>query len=181
MREPSKINFDALRNAIYHSARRNYYDFLNRLMSLLVVAAGAGAVADFEKFFASPALLAFVATMAGLFQLVFDFGGKARTHEFLQRRFYELTAEIAQAEKPTPSKIRDWEAALKRLYAEEPPPMRAMDAIAYNAAAESLGSDKAKRIYVTPWQSFNRYWWEFNGADFPYVSDVKTKGASPSA
>ncbi|MER9638348.1 hypothetical protein [Mesorhizobium sp. M0228] len=181
MRELSKINFDALRNAIYHSSRCNYYDFLNRLMSLLVVAAGAGAVADFEKFFASPALLAFVATMAGLFQLVFDFGGKARTHEFLQRRFYELTADIAEAEKPTTAKVRDWEATLNRLYAEEPPPMRAMDAIAYNAAAESLGSDKSKRIDVTWWQSLNRHWYAFNGASFDYISDATTKGASPSA
>lgn len=177
MRKPSDINFDALRNAIYHSARRNYYDFLNRLMSLMVVAAGAGAVAEFEKFFASPAALAFVATMAGLSQLVFDFGGKARTHEFLQRRFYELTAEIAEVGEPTPVEIGEWEATLKRLYAEEPPPMRAMDAIAYNAALESLGSDKSKRIKVTWWQSLNRYWWPFNGAEFPYVSDVKAKGA----
>ncbi|ESY02797.1 MULTISPECIES: hypothetical protein [unclassified Mesorhizobium] len=181
MREPSKINFDALRNAIYHTARRNYYDLLNRLMSLIIVAAGAAAVADFEKTFAPPAVLAFVATMAGLLQLVFDFGGKARTHEFLQRRFYELTAEIAEADKPSPSTVRDWEATLKRLYAEEPPPMRAMDAIAYNAAAESLGSDKSKRIYLTWWQIINRYWWAFNGAEFPFVSDVKAKDASPSA
>ncbi|RUX97440.1 MULTISPECIES: hypothetical protein [unclassified Mesorhizobium] len=181
MREPSKINFDALRNAIYHTARRNYYDLLNRMMSLIVVAAGAGAVADFERNLASPAALAFAATMAGLLQLVFDFGGRARTHEFLQRRFYELTADIAEVEKPTPLKVRTWEATLNRLYAEEPPPMRAMDAIAYNAAAESLGSDKSKRIKVTWWQSLNRYWWAFNGAEFPFVSDAKAKGVSPSA
>jgi hypothetical protein len=119
--------------------------------------------------------------MAGLLQLVFDFGGKARTHEFLQRRFYELTADIAEVEKPSPSKVGEWEATLNRLYAEEPPPMRAMDAIAYNAAIESLGSDKSKRIDVNWWQSLNRHWFPFNGAPFPYVSDAKAKASSPSA
>ena len=34
--------FDALRNSIYHSARRQYYDTLNRILNFLVIICGAG-------------------------------------------------------------------------------------------------------------------------------------------
>jgi hypothetical protein len=169
MREPYQIHFDALRNAIYHTARRNYYDFLNRLMSLVVVAGGTAAVADLAKDVISNKYFAFVAAIAGLLQLVFDFGGKARTHEFLQRRFYELTADVMSA-KSDPERVAQWDATLNRLYAEEPPPMRALDATAYNAAAESMGSDPSKRIEVKWWQSLLRHFYPFNNSPFPYVS-----------
>ena len=33
--------FDALRNSIYHSARRQYYDTLNRILNFLVIICGA--------------------------------------------------------------------------------------------------------------------------------------------
>jgi hypothetical protein len=39
--------FDALRNAIYHTARRELYDSLNRLLNFLVIILGTGvAVVD---------------------------------------------------------------------------------------------------------------------------------------
>jgi hypothetical protein len=168
MRKASDVHFDALRNAIYHSARRRFYDTLNRAMSFIVVAAGTAAVSDL--FDLPSKAFAFAAALAGLLQLVFDFSGKARTHEFLQRRFYELVAEMNVATEPTAENIATWDAKLHGLYAEEPPPMRAMDAIAYNAALESLGKDPSKRIKISWVQSWLRHVFSFNGSAFPYVS-----------
>lgn len=37
--------FDALRNAIYHLARRNYFDLLNRLLNFVVIVLGASVAA----------------------------------------------------------------------------------------------------------------------------------------
>jgi hypothetical protein len=38
--------FDALRNAIYHSSRRRFFELLNRSLSFLVVISGTAAVAN---------------------------------------------------------------------------------------------------------------------------------------
>lgn len=177
MRKAADIQFDALRNAIYHSARRSYYDALNRSMSFLVVASGTAAVADAGKWLgvdSSYQLFALAAALAGLSQLVFDFGGKARTHEFLQRRFYELISEMG-ADEPSPEQLIGWDSRLNGLYAEEPPPMRALDAVAYNAAIESLGRDKGKRVHINIFQSWLRHLVHFNGSAFPYVDSVPDK------
>jgi hypothetical protein len=163
----SAVRFNALRNAIYHTSRRRFLDLANRLLSLIVVASGALAVAQFaEQLHIAPTVYAFVAAMAGLLQLVFDFGGAARTHEFLQRRFYELSAEITEKKEPTDDDLARWEATLNHLYAEEPPPMRAVDAIAYNAAIDSVDPKKEGRIRLRWWQVAFAQVWSFSDTAF---------------
>ena len=157
------LNFEALRNAIYHSSRRRFLDFLNRTLSFVVVASGSAALA---ALWYDPRLFAAAAALAGLLQLVFDFGGAARSHEFLQRRFYELIAEITETVEATDQDVARWKATLSRLYGEELPPMRALDAIAYNAAVDSLGYPREKRIQVRWWQSVSRHVWPYSEASF---------------
>lgn len=135
------LHFDALRSAIYHSSRRRFLDLLNRTLSFVVVASGSVALV---ALWYDPPWFAAAAALAGLLQLVFDFGGEARSHEFLQRRFYELIAEITETLDATDQDLVRWKATLIRLYGEELPPMRALDAIAYNAAVDSLGYPKEK-------------------------------------
>lgn len=112
------------------------------------------------------AISAAVATLAGLLQLVFDFGGRARTHEFLQRRFYELIAEISETKNPKEDDLLRWEAALNRLYSEEPPPMRALDAIAYNAAVDALDRDKKGRIRLRWYHALFSQVWPYSETAF---------------
>jgi hypothetical protein len=83
--------FDALRNAIYHSSRRRFFELLNRSLSFLVVISGTAAVANLHSL--EPRWLAAMAAIIGALQLVFDFGGRARIHEVLQRRYFELGDE----------------------------------------------------------------------------------------
>ena len=177
------IRFDALRNAIYHSSRGGFLNTLNRFLSFVVVVTGAAAVADLgrEEWGFPPAAFAAIATVAAALQLVFDFGSRARTHEFLQRRFYEIAADVSEAQSPSEAEIKRWDATLKRLYAEEPPPMRALDAISYNAAVESLGWAKERRLRVSWWQSLFRQVWAFNQAAFDYVGSSKSDKSSPPA
>lgn len=164
----TNLKFDALRNAIYHTARRGIMDALNRIFLFVVIISGAAAVGDLgQKYGITPQWLAFVAAMAGTIQLVADFGVVARNHEFLQRQYYELIADIAAVAEPDASQVAAWEARLNRIYGEEPPPMRALDAIAYNAACKSLGRQDS-RVRVTLWQSMFRHVFMFNGASFPY-------------
>ena len=41
-------------------------------------------------------------------QLVFDFGSKARTHEFLQKQYYELLAEIEKGNPDDEAEKKKW-------------------------------------------------------------------------
>jgi hypothetical protein len=88
-------------------------------------------------------------------QLVFDFGGRASTHIFLQKRYYDLLAdmEVERNANSTEAKKR-WSAKLLTIAGDEPIPMRALDALAYNAALDAWTSDpeelKEHRLYV-PW------------------------------
>ena len=172
------IRFDALRNAMYHSARKGFLDGLNRVLSFVIVAAGTTAVGDLGTKFGlgSAQIYAAVAALAGALQLVFDFGIKARTHEFLQRQYYELLARISETRNPNENEVAKWEADLQRLYSEEPPPMRALDAIAYNAARESLDPSKGKRIQVKWYHSLLSQFYPFNQSEFPWAADSKTHG-----
>jgi alkylation response protein AidB-like acyl-CoA dehydrogenase len=166
-RTVDEARFDALRNAIYHSSRRGFFETVNRMLNFFIIGGGTAAVADIgDSWGIDPAWFAAVAALGGVLQLVFDFGGRARTHEFLQRRFYELAAEIAESQAPTEDQIRAWDGDLNRLYAEEPPPMRALDAIAYNAAVDALGRGADKRIPLRWWHSLLRHFWPFNEKAF---------------
>jgi hypothetical protein len=93
-------------------------------------------------------------------------------HAYLQRRCYEILAELENTKSPDESKIADIRAKLIILYGEEPPPMRALDAIAYNAACDSVGKS-GERVKVTL-QSLLRHIYPFNGTEFPQKKEAMT-------
>jgi hypothetical protein len=135
--------FDALRNAIYHVARRNYFDLLNRLLNFVVIILGAGVAAKSAKLFHVEELsLEFGVLIAATMQLTFDFGYRARTHEILQMKYYEMLADIELDPAPNPNR---WFAKLHTIAAGEPMPMRELDALAYNAALDATTSDPEVR------------------------------------
>jgi len=159
----TEVKFDALRNALYHSFRQRWLDFVNRMMSLIVVLSGAVAVSDL---FGGFKYFALAASIFGALQLVYDFGGAAKEHSFLQQRFYAVIADIEGNINPTEATIAKWKADLVAIYGTEPPTFRALDAIAYNAAADALGTgygiDISKFRYTLLKQLY-----PFNGTSFP--------------
>ena len=158
-----EIKFDALRNAIYHSSRRRFFELLSRFLSFCVVVSGTAAVANLAVL--DPRWLAALAAAIGALQLVFDFNGRARLHENLQRRYFELIAVIDAVVEATDQDVAKWRADLNRIYADEPPPMRALDAIAYNKACDALGCPESRR-HVSPWQWFMQHVYSFPNAVF---------------
>jgi hypothetical protein len=102
------------------------------------VVSGTAAVANLDLL--EPRFLAAIASSIGALQLVFDFNGRARINELLQRKYYELLAQIDAVTNPSKEQISEWQAALNRIYVDEPPPMRALDAIAYNTGCRALVS-----------------------------------------
>lgn len=161
----------ALRNALYHLARRRFLDGVNRFCNLLIILGGTGTAAQLaggspDTAFALGGAIALV----GALQLVFDYTGRARLHEILQRRYFHLMADIECCETPTSEQCARWYSEFSRAAADEPPTMRALDAIADNQATFALlGGDKP-RLKITWWQSFTRHMLAHNGGAFPVAS-----------
>jgi hypothetical protein len=103
-------------------------------------------------------------------QLVFDFGGSSKDHEFLQRRYYEMLAEMEAAPSWDADFEKKWSAKLLSVSADEVLTMRALDAIAYNKALAGISEDPGVlhryRIKVGFWHSLLRNILAFNGTEF---------------
>jgi hypothetical protein len=135
--------FDALRNSIYHAARRQYYVTLNRFLNFIVIILGASVFGKASKIIhVEEVWLEFSVLVFATLQLTFDFGSTARTHEFLQRKYADMLAEMEIEADTNPAK---WNSKLFTIAGEEPMPMRALDALAYNAALDATTSDLEKK------------------------------------
>jgi hypothetical protein len=173
------LRFDALRNAHYHKARQRRLDTWSKTANFLVVVLGTTAAADLGKDFflkqlptmevgATSAAIGFLVAVTGALQLVYDWSGRARTHEFLQRRFYEVIAKIEEKRPDTEEFLSELEAEMVRIYADEPATLRALDAVAYNETVDALGSTngRADRLVVTWLQRLLMHWYAFSQAHF---------------
>src|SRR5690349_21121170 len=112
--------FDALRSALYHTERRKFLDLVNRFLNFVVILLGAGAAAKWAKLVHTDDVwIELGIVLFATIQLVFDFGGAARVHEFLQRRFYELLAELEATNPGDEHAMHKWSAKLITLTADE--------------------------------------------------------------
>lgn len=152
------LRFDCLRSALYNAAREHWFDSLHRWMSFFVIVGGSGAAATVgrEDSDVAFALALFAAISAGV-SLAFDHAGRAREHGNLRRRFYELASEL-ETEPDDPARLTRFQARLYALYGEERPHLHAVNAIAWNEAADSLyGPGEKPRLKVTRLQSALRH------------------------
>ncbi len=138
MTSQERVSFDAERTARYHSARRGFFEGIHRWTLFAVVASGSVGFINFVgawmlKIGVGPEAFAGLAALIGAANLAFDPAGRARLHEALQRKAYELGAEVGGVIEPTPQQCAEWRSKLHKIYAEEPPPKRALDAVVYNA------------------------------------------------
>lgn len=153
---------------MYHTQRGAFLDGLNRLISFLVILLGASVVSKVANGTWLELGVVFFATI----QLVFDFGTRAMEHQFLQRRYYEILAQMdMDAESAAdPEAAKKWSAKLLTIAADEPMPMRALDAIAYNQALDAMHDDAETqqqfRQQVTTWQYLLRNFCAFQHTNF---------------
>jgi hypothetical protein len=115
-------------------------------------------------------VLSIVAAVAAASDAAFGWVVLARDHADLARRFYDVLAAVENG-CDSEADCRRLRGSLVTLYGDELPPMRAVDAVAYNAAQRSLYGDDGKRLRVRWWESAFRHLWPFSGADFPMVAD----------
>ena len=132
------LAFSAERNARYHAARRTFYDLIYRWALFGIVALGTAGVANSIVALGwPPATAGGFAAILGALSLVFSPYSKSQLHETLHRRSFELASEIDGNISPTMADVARWRSKLDLIYADEPPPMRALNAVAYNATLAS--------------------------------------------
>ena len=88
------------------AARKAFLSFTNRCFSFIIIIFGAAAIGDLSEWLnvGNPAVFAAVTTAAATLQLVFDFGGRAALHDYLQRRYYWLRTSLnIQRKKSLPN------------------------------------------------------------------------------
>lgn len=172
------IRLNVLRNALYHTSRRLTFDRWNRWFSFLVIIFGASAAADLFKsvnFNQWSGYAGFAAAVVGAMQLVFDFSGKARDHQALQRDYYHLLAEIEEIPNSGHSEHAIWQAKMTRIAGDEPPVFRALDAKAYNDALSGLGVYPMDQRIVIPWHHrILGQIWAFEGYNYKLVSELES-------
>jgi hypothetical protein len=170
-----------LRNALYHIARRAWHERINRFFNLFVIIGGTAYVANFAQGDARWNLaLGLSTSIIGAMQLVFDFGGRARDHQILQKRYYDIRATIDENTAPTHADCAKWKADLTRIYADEPPTFRALDAIADNQATAALYNAVKPRLKVSRWESLTRNIFVHNAGEFPIQAGWKGESAASS-
>lgn len=172
--------FDALRNAIYHAERRTFFDTLNKALNFLVIIFGAGVAGKAAHLLhVEDLVLEMGVLLFATIQLVFDFGSRARDHDYLQRRYYEMLSKMEREVDDSEIALRLRSAELLSIAADEPMPMRALDALAYNKALSAVVTDpetvQAYRQYVSFWQKRFRHVVAFHSATFPYEQDLLRK------
>jgi hypothetical protein len=178
----SDIEFNALRNALYHTARRQRLETWARILNFATVVGGAGTIVAVTD--AMPATwkagiwLGVLITIVGALQLVFDFSGRARTHELLQRRYYDVLSRVKEAGELSAETCSSLAAEISRISGEEPPTLRALDAVAFNEATDTLWGDDGTpyRLKVSFWQNLTKHLLHHNGVAFEPIGRRLTVG-----
>ena len=168
------IRFNALRNALYHSARRRSLERCNRWFNFIVVILGTAAFGDLLVMTPiDPRWLGAAVAAVGALQLVFDFGSQARDHQLLQRDYYQLLAEVEAVIDATPEMCADWTGRLTKISAEEPPIFRALDAKAYNDALDALETfSQSERIHIPLYQRLLGGVMSFDGYNYRKRAEI---------
>ncbi len=157
-----------LNSALYHDDREKFLARINRLLMFVVVVFGASALAPIrDKYYWIPVITAF----AGLANLVFDVNGAARVHSSLRQKLYGI---LADAE--VNSDVASLERRLILVYADEPPLMYAVSAVAYNNAMLSYGRTQTDNLMkVGFFARFFRHWIPFAANSFHTYGERKVQ------
>ncbi len=148
-----EIEFDALRNALYHTSRRLHFEFWNRVMTFVLVLGGTGTILDvINKQSNAQVILGVAITVLGTLQLVVDFPAAARQHHDLQRRYYDILGRIKDKVTLTEEECAAVKGELMRIFGDEPPIYRAADAVAHNEANAIIwGDERRDRCVQVGW------------------------------
>ena len=143
------LKFDLYRMALYFGMRARFFDICGKSISILSLAAGSAAYASFieSNRFWFNIVATIMVTLASL-NIVVGFSRKCRDFEVLRSKTYSVIKRIEG--KPYGSiNVLEITSEKLSLIAEAPPSMAALDMIAWQRTAKSLG-EPIKNTPVVP-------------------------------
>ena len=136
-----QLRFDLLRSALYHDQRQQALARWHKALMFLSILLGSSAIAAFGSQYPHVGQAAgLVVAIIGAAQLVFDFGGAARDHADLRRRFYALLSEAGPD-----CDVKVVTAQMTLAFADEPPIVPRVNRKAHNAAGTNMFGDDFTR------------------------------------
>lgn len=160
--EINGARWQALTNGHYHSQRESFLGFLDRLVTFIVLLAGAGVVLSAISELARRTS-AVAVTVFATFQLVFAIGPTARRHATLCEKYFTIAADL-ELGRVTASEAN---AAMLKLAGEEGPVYAAAHALSENWAKGVVFGDQAKDLCkVGYWKRLTRHICRHSSHDF---------------
>jgi len=156
------LEFELLRSAMYHDMREHWYGLINRTFIFFTLVLGTSTVAAFGASYPLYGKIAglMIAVISAL-TLVWDFSGRSKVHFDLKRRFYTLLSEFQSG--VTAEEIN---ASMTLIYADEPPTMHSVNALAHNAAGRSIFGNDFKSVRVGIIARYAKNIWPFRADKF---------------
>lgn len=157
--EIHELEFYVQRNVRYHMRRGAFFLRWGRFTAFVGVVFGSAAVTSLLTG-SSPALTgsaAMLVTLASSVDLVVGTGQRAWLHNDLRKRYLDIEAELLAAGKDLaqPS-LREMKSRIRRIEADEPPTLPALDLLARNDVIRALYPKEQADQYVSQLGWFKR-------------------------
>ena len=177
--ETENLRLQALRNVIYHNARRYALEGASRWINFFVILAGTATAASLGNVLCVDErvvslVTGAITTVLGACSLIFDFAVRAKNHEILAKEYFRLLGEIDGAINPGPQEEAGWKKSFAEIAANEPPTYRALDALAMNEAAQAIFGDEMRMLKVSKTQRLFKHILSYGGTTFPYDEPKRT-------
>lgn len=164
-----KVRFELTCDIAYHAIREQFFARLNRFLTGAQVLLGTSAVAAIVSEWPNATVyLVAISAIAGVLLLVADPAGSARDHRSFRTRLQSINASLEEF-GDTEEALRSSRAARMRVAGEAPPAYRAISALAYNTAINSIYEEEAAALYrykIGFWRRLAANWFPMRGTQF---------------
>jgi hypothetical protein len=145
--ERHRIRFDCMAEIAYHALMESSLDRWHRIIISVVLISGTASFASLTDVLPDnwQGALLFLIVAAATVDIMFDPPGAARNHRDMRSRFHSLLAMLETCEDVHLKNVR---AEMQKIYAQQPPSNRFVQAVAYNVAVDAMyARDKARDHY----------------------------------
>ena len=159
--ERHELLFAAQKSQRYHSYRVRFFERGARGFTILNLIFGASTVIALLKTWPVGAMYAAATvTVLSAVDLVVEFGGKARDHRDLMRRFNFLEQLLRSPKEYTEETHSDLFQKRLKIEADEPPILRVLDAKCHNEMVRAYESGEAQLIPIAWYQRLFDQWFD---------------------
>lgn len=157
--ELHELSFYVQRNIRYHMRRGAFFLRWGRFTAFIGIIFGSAAItsllAGASTYVTGGAAL--LVTIASAVDLVVGTGQRAWLHNDLRKRYLDIEAEIL-ADEPIPQalRLREYKSRIRRIEADEPPTLPALEILARNDVIRALYPKEEADLYVSQIGWFKR-------------------------